>query len=107
MSRWVSADAVAGHLRPGMTVFVAGATGEPRDILEALARHNERCDRLHFVTVPIPGLNAFDYASLHPTVRLTAFFATPQNQKSIATGRVDYIPLQNRAIYDFLEQDLA
>lgn len=90
-----------------MTVFVAGATGEPRDILEALARHNERCAGLHFVTVPIPGLNAFDYSSLHPTARSTVFFATPQNQESIAAGRLDYLPLQYRAIYDYLEHDLV
>ncbi len=38
ITRWVDADAVAGELKPGMTVFVAGATAEPREILEALAR---------------------------------------------------------------------
>ncbi len=43
MTRWIDADAVAGELKPGMTVFVAGATAEPREILEAMARQGERC----------------------------------------------------------------
>ncbi len=35
MKRWIEADQVADFLEPGMNVFVAGATAEPREILWA------------------------------------------------------------------------
>ncbi len=106
MTRWIDADAVAGELKPGMTVFVAGATAEPREILEALARQGKQCAGVRFVSIPIPGLNRFDYAAFHPEVRSMAFFSTAENRDSIAAGRVDFVPLQYRAIFDYLEHDL-
>ena len=38
--------------------------------------------------------------------RSTAFFATPQNRASIASGRTEFVPLQYSAIFDYLEKDL-
>ena len=106
MQRWIDAEEVAGFLEPGMTVFVAGATAEPREILAALERRRNGCAGVHFVSVSIPGINGFDFSSLHPDVKSTAFFATPENRASIEAGRIDFIPLQYSAISDYLENDL-
>ncbi len=106
MKRWVDADEVAGFLEPGMTVFVAGATAEPSEILAALQRQPDRCAGIHFVSVSIPGINGFDFSKLHPEARSTAFFATPQNRESISADRTKFVPLQYSAIFDFLENDL-
>lgn len=106
MKRWIEADKVAGFLEPGMTVFVAGATAEPREILAALGRQGERCAGVHFVSVSIPGMNGCDFSTLHPEARSTAFFATPENRASISSGRTDFVPLQYSAIFDYLEKDL-
>jgi len=106
MTRWIDADGAACLLESGMTVFVAGATAEPREILEALARHADRCAEVRFVSVSIPGLNAVDFTALHPQAKSTAFFATRTNRVSVAEGRTDFLPLQYRAIYDYLEHDL-
>jgi len=106
MKRWVDADEVAGFLEPGMTVFVAGATAEPSEILAALQRQPHRCAGIHFVSVSIPGINGFDFSKLHPEARSTAFFATPQNRESISAGRTEFVPMQYSAIFDFLENDL-
>jgi len=106
MKRWIDADEVAGFLEPGMTVFIAGATAEPREILAALQRHADRCAGIHFVSVSIPGINGFDFSALHPEAKSTAFFATSENSVSIASGRTDFVPLQYRAIFDYLENDL-
>ena len=37
MTRWIKTEDVGEILQAGMTVFVAGATAEPREILQALA----------------------------------------------------------------------
>ncbi len=106
MTRWIEASQVAEKLKPGMTVFVAGATAEPSDILDALARSGDCCAGVRFVSVSVPGMNRVDFSTFHPETKSTAFLATPENRASVAAGRVDYVPLQYRAIYDYLEHDL-
>lgn len=106
MTRWIEAGEVADKLEPGMTVFVAGATAEPREILEALARRGDRCAGVRFVSVSVPGMNGVDFSALHPEAKSTAFFATPENRESVSVGRVDFVPLQYRAIFDYLEHEL-
>lgn len=106
MKHWIHADKVTGFLKPGMTVFVAGATAEPREILAALEHQGEQCAGVHFVSVSIPGMNGFDFSALHPETRSTAFFATPENRASIASGRTNFVPMQYSAIFDYLEKEL-
>jgi 4-hydroxybutyrate CoA-transferase len=106
MKRWIEADEVAGFLEPGMTVFVAGATAEPGEILDALRRQADRCAGVHFVSVSIPGINGVDFSALHPEARSTAFFATPENRASINSGRTEFIPMQYSAIFDYLKNEL-
>ncbi len=106
MKRWIEADEVAGFLEPGMTVFVAGATAEPGEILTALQRHSDRCAGVHFVSISIPGINGADFSALHPEAKSTAFFATPENRASIDSGRTDFVPMQYSAIFDYLKFDL-
>jgi 4-hydroxybutyrate CoA-transferase len=106
MTRWIEAPGVAELLQPGMTVFVAGATAEPREILQALASRSERCAGVRFVSVSIPGVNGLDFPTLHPQARATVFLATAENRASVATGRVDFIPMHYSAIYRYLEREL-
>ena len=89
-----------------MTVFVAGATAEPREILDALSGQGESCAGVRFVSVSLPGINHLDFTSLGDQAQSTAFFATPENRQSIAAGRTDFIPMQYSAIYDYLQRDL-
>ena len=65
MTRWVDTDSIRELLEPGMTVFVAGATAEPREILDALASDGKCCEGVRFVSVSIPGINAGDFGSFH------------------------------------------
>jgi 4-hydroxybutyrate CoA-transferase len=106
MTQWIKAEEVAGLLQTGMTVFVAGATAEPREMLEALAAQSEQCAGVRFVSVSVPGINGVDFSALHPQAKSTAFLATAQNRKSIVEGRVDFVPLHYSAIFDFLEHDM-
>ncbi len=106
MKRWIEADEVAGFFEPGMTVFVAGATAEPGEILAGLQRQPDVCAGIHFVSVSIPGINRFDFSALHPEAKSTAFFATAENRASIDSGRTQFIPMQYSAIFDYLKNDL-
>ena len=102
MTKWIEADEVVQQLRPGMTVFVAGATAEPGAILEALNRNPERCAGIRFVSVSIPGINDVDFSRLHDDCKATAFFATQRNRDAIASGRIDFMPMHYRSIFDYL-----
>ena len=106
MTSWIEADKVAERLEPGMTVFVAGTAAQPSAILDALSHHADRCAGVRFVSVSIPGINGVDFSAYHAQTISTAFFATPENRVSIASGRVDFVPLQYRAIFDYLAHDL-
>ena len=106
MMRWVDAESVRELLEPGMTVFVAGATAEPREILDVLARDGECCEGVRFVSVSIPGINAGEFASFGSTVNSTVFFATPENRASIVSGNTEFVPMQYSTIYDYLQNGL-
>lgn len=107
MTRWIEAEEVPGLLQPGMTVFVAGATAEPGEMLKALGEDTRRCAGIRFVSVSIPGVNDFDFTDLHPRTKATAFLATAGNRQSIADGRVDYLPMHYSSVYRYLERELA
>jgi 4-hydroxybutyrate CoA-transferase len=51
-------------------------------------------------------MNGFDFSALHPETRSTAFFATPENRASIASGRTEFVPMQYSAIFEYLENEL-
>ena len=106
MTQWIEAGGVAGLLQPGMTVFVAGATAEPREILDALAIRGKQCAGVRFVSVSVPGINGVDFSSFHPRAKATAFLATAQNRESIVAGRVDFMPMHYSTIFDFLEHEM-
>ena len=106
MTRWIDADQVAALLKPGMTVVIAGATAEPREIIAALSRHGEACAGVRFVSVCVPGMNGGNFTELHDDAQATAFFATPENREGVANGRIDFVPMNYRAIFDYLAQDV-
>ena len=106
MIRFTSADEAVAHLKPGQTVFVAGGTAEPGEILAALGRNPQRAAGVNFVSVPIPGFNRLDFCDLHPEARATVFFATADNRDSIANGRARFIPMQYSGIFDYLQNEM-
>ena len=59
-----------GLLKPGMRVFVQGGAGEPLLIQAALRATPEASAGVEYVGALTPGVNEFDYASLHPTTRM-------------------------------------
>src|ERR687892_1707917 len=110
MPEIIAADRIPDLLRPGMTVFVQGASGEPTPLLEALAAAPEASDGVRYVACFVPGVNRSDPASFHPNARLTSFFVFGDIARSHAAGKVRFLPLHYSGIWDYLaglEIDLA
>ncbi|MCI3180876.1 acetyl-CoA hydrolase [Caulobacter sp. CCUG 60055] len=81
------------RIRPGMTVYVPGATGEALALRAALAAEPDRLDGVRLVGCPLPGMNEFDYAALHPNARATVFMLPEGLRPSFEAGRVEVAPL--------------
>jgi 4-hydroxybutyrate CoA-transferase len=102
MPEQITVDRLPDLLRPGMTVFVAGASGEPTPLLQALAQAPAASAGGHYVGCRIPGLNVIDPASFHPDARLTSFFVFGELATSHAAGRVRFLPLHYSGIWQYL-----
>jgi acyl-CoA hydrolase len=99
----VEPERIPDLLRPGMTVFVEGASGEPTVLLQALAAAPEASERVHYVGCRVPGVNLLDPASFHPGATLTSFFMFGDIAKSFNAGKVRFLPLHYSAIFAYLE----
>jgi len=95
-------ERVPGLLRPGMTVFVEGASGEPSVLLEALAVVPEASDGVHYVGCLLPGINRTDPASFHAGASLTSFFVSGDIAGSYRAGKVRFLPLHYSGIWRYL-----
>ena len=110
MPRRIAPGQLPDLLRPGMTVFVQGASGEPTPLLQALAAAPEASAGVHYTGCLIPGLNVIDPASFHPEARLTSFFVFGDIARSHAAGRVRFLPLHYSGIWHYFSElavDLA
>ena len=101
---------MAALLRPGMRVWVAGSSNEPRALVEGLAaacrRAPDAARGVTFLQFPLPGLNRFDFSSLGAETRFETFFLTPHLREGHATGRVQYVPMHMRHVYDYLARGI-
>lgn len=103
MTEWLDDEGVAKLLRPGMRVFVGGASNEPQALIDAVRAHPESARGVTFVQFPLPGMNRTDFTALHPEARMESFFMTGDLTAAWQSGRLDFIPMQMRRVYDHLE----
>ena len=94
--------AVLDEFRPGRTVFLPGGPGEIVALQAALTAEPDRLRDVHLVCPMIPGMNRFDYAALHPDVRLTTFMLPPVLHPSFDAGRVRLLPIAYSAIARYI-----
>ncbi len=83
---------------------MGGSTNEPTGLINILKSHPERITGITFIQQPLV-VNETDLSSLADGCRQVTFFMTPALREGYAAGRVDFIPMQMRAIYDFLARD--
>lgn len=89
-------------LRPGMRVFVAGSANEPQELVAGLRQAAECACGVTFLQFPLPGLNRTDFSALHPEAAMTTFFLTPALSAGYAAGRVRFLPMHLRGVFDYL-----
>lgn len=100
MPETLSPGAFTTLLQPGMRVFVPGASNEPQGLLEAIQARPECAAGVTFVQFPLPGMNRVDFPGLHHEARMESFFLSPALRRSFDVGRVDFLPMHMRRIYD-------
>ena len=91
-------------LGAGQRIFVAGSSNEPSGLLQAMAQLRLP-ENLNFIQFPIPGLNAVDFTGWNSSAQLTTFFMTPTLAKA-DLPRVHYLPMQMRAVFDYLSNNI-
>ena len=92
------------YLRPGQRVYVAGSSNEPTGLLNQLAQSDLPND-LEFIQFPLPGLNQTDFTQFNNSATVTTFFMSAALAKG-DISRVNYLPMQMRAIYDYLSRNI-
>ena len=98
------AQEMARLIQPGQRIYVAGSSNEPTGLLNALATI-EAPENLEFIQFPLPGLNATDFTAWNTTTSLTTFFMTATLAKA-DQSRVNYLPMQKRAVFDYLTHNV-
>ncbi|HET6472810.1 MAG TPA: acetyl-CoA hydrolase/transferase C-terminal domain-containing protein [Pseudomonadales bacterium] len=101
-ARWIDIAEVPVRLAPGMRVYVGGSSNEPTSLLDAIAAAPTHAAGVTFVQFPLAGLNNHDPSSWHPDARVECFFMAPQLANGLAQGRVAFLPMQMRAVYDYV-----
>lgn len=95
---------VVARLRPGMTVYVPGVSGESLAFHEALTQKPEAASGVRFVGVHFPGINRSDYIGLHPLTHQRSYFMQPSLRSAFGDGRAELVPLDYPGIWRDLEQ---
>ncbi len=106
----IKAEHISSLLKPGMTVFIQASSSEPVELINALKAEPQASAGVHYIACQIPGLNRHDFAGLHPDVRITSLFMTPELNASYKAGKVRFMPLAYSGMYHYLnslEIDLA
>ncbi len=93
MTKIIPADQVPSLLRPGMKIFLQGASGEPTVLTDAIAAKPDYAAGVHFVAVLVPSVNEVNPAGFHSTAELTTTFVYGDISRSFGLGQVHFAPL--------------
>ncbi|MEM7099892.1 MAG: acetyl-CoA hydrolase/transferase C-terminal domain-containing protein [Pseudomonadota bacterium] len=91
-------------LRSGQSVFVGGSSNEPVGLLHALYQRGVPED-VTFVQFPLGGMNRQDFTSWNESANLVTFFMT-SDLRGADEARLQYLPMQMRAVFDYLAHNI-
>lgn len=89
-------------LKPGAVVYVGGSCAEPRYLLDLIAGHSGSLKELIFIQQPLGAVNQRDLSVMAASSRQRCFFMAPQLQDGLREGRIEFVPMHMRAIFDHL-----
>ena len=93
-------EELSKYLKPGQRIYVAGSSNEPTGLLQEMAT-SDLPENLEFIQFPLPGLNQTDFTQFSATASATTFFMSSALARG-DTARVNYLPMQMRATFDYL-----
>lgn len=94
-------QAMIDVLNPGAVVYVAGSCGEPKGLLTQISA-TPALKQLHYIQFPLGAINQFDLSSLTAESTQETFFMSPFLQDGLKAGRVAFVPMHMRAVFDYL-----
>ena len=100
-------ERVLAEFRPGLSVYVQGAVGEPLALRAILQSAPEALAGVSLTSCLLPGMNDFDYAGLDARTKLTVFMLPAALRTSFDEGRVSTIPLAYSQVAAFLRHGSA
>ena len=98
-----SPEDVLALMTPGATIYVGGSCAEPRGILDALTGMRLDVPDILYIQQPLGAVNQRDLSTLSPGASQRTFFMTPFLQDGLAVGRVEFVPMHMRTIFDHLQ----
>ena len=103
MSEYIDERTFVELFSPGQRVYVGAYTNEPNGLIDIIAADRKCAAGVTFIQQPL-GINARDLSDLAPEAQMLTFFMTPVLKEGFAAGRVQYVPMQMRAVHDYIEQ---
>lgn len=97
-------QALPDILKSRQRIFVTGSSNEPTALINRLGQL-KLPDHLEFIQFPLAGYNQTDFTQFNSTAAMTTFFMTP-SLVGADPGRLKFLPMQMRAIYDYLSSNL-
>ncbi len=95
MTDWITTEDLQSLIKPGNTLYVGGSVAEPHGLLDQL----DFVSDLHFIQQPIAAVNQRDLSALGDGCSQETYFMTPFLKTGLLAGRVEFIPMQMRAIH--------
>ena len=99
----IKAEELPALLHPGMVVFVGGSSNEPLALVDAIRAQPEAARGVTFMQFPLPGINRTDFSAFHEEAAMTTFFLTPDLRTGYTEGRVRFLPMHMRTVFDYLK----
>jgi len=98
VANWIDPGDLNKLIKPGDCIYVGGGTNEPHGLLDSL----DAVGDLHFIQQPIAAVNQRDLSDIGEGSTQTTFFMTPFLRDGLKQGRVKFVPMHMRAIYDYI-----
>ena len=89
-------------LRSRACVYVGGSCAEPRGLLDIIGEHCQSSAGIRYIQFPLGAVNQRDLTKLTPDATMDVFFMTPFLHDSYNEGRVNFLPMHMRAVFDYL-----
>jgi 4-hydroxybutyrate CoA-transferase len=109
--RVVAPQALPSLVRPGEWMYVPGSSAAPLTFMDELLRDPAFTRGARMLTSYVPGINALDLGSLHPSAQVTGLFMQPSLSAAQRDGRFRALPMSYagflKHIRDDIDVDLA